>query len=183
MVTSLKEKIGKMLCFFGFHKEKRIDPNRGVCGGSKCMRKDCDWKISPVMWPKPPFPQVQKWLHDSLEKNTEKKIESTDNLKMYILIREDTPIDIVPLIASHTAMLTYKRFRGHPLTKIWFETELQKTVICKVNPKIFEQAKKYGDYFALTEVHHQELGELGLGFSVQSEYHKFFKYLPLYKAE
>jgi len=121
-------------------------------------------------------------INDALKKIAEENQPRTD-LKMYILIREDTPIDIVPLIASHTAMLTYKRFRGHPLTKRWFETELQKTVICKVAAEQFEKAKEYGDHFALTEVHHQELGELGLGFSVQPEYHKFFKYLPLYKAE
>ena len=119
-------------------------------------------------------------LKDSLDRET-----SEDNPKMYILIREDTPADIVPLIAAHTAMGTYKKFHDRPATKRWFETELQKTVICKANAKQFEKAKEYGDHFTLTEVHHKELGELGLGFRVQyeSQYPKFFKFLPLYKTE
>ena len=105
------------------------------------------------------------------------------NLKMYILIREDTPADIVPLVASHLPMLTYRKFKNYPLMQKWFETELQKTVVCKVSAEIFEKAKEYGEYFALVEIHHQELGELGLGFSVQREYPKFFKFLPLYKTQ
>jgi hypothetical protein len=106
-----------------------------------------------------------------------------ENLKMYILIREDTPAGIIPLVASHLPMLTYRKFKNYPLMQKWFETELQKTVICKVSAEIFEKAKEYGEYFALVEIHHQELGELGLGFSVQKEYPKFFKFLPLYKVQ
>lgn len=118
---------------------------------------------------------------DTVEK-MEDEAEWRD-LKMYILIREDTPADIVPLIATHTAMGTYKKFELWIGTQKWFLTKLQKTVICKVSRRQFEIAKGYGEYFALTEVHHQELGELGLGFCVQGEYPKFFKFLPLYKVE
>jgi hypothetical protein len=105
------------------------------------------------------------------------------NLKMYILICDDTPINIVPLIATHTAMGTYKTFRCFELTYRWFQSKLQKTVICKVTREQFEKAKEHGKYFALTEVHHQEFGELGLGFSVQKEYPKFFKFLKLYTTQ
>jgi len=108
------------------------------------------------------------------------KTGSPEYPKMYILIREDTPADLVPLIATHTQMLTYKKFARNNLMQWWFETSLQRTVICKVNTKTFEEAKKYGEYFALTEVHHVELGELGLGFDIQAEYPKFFKFLKLY---
>ena len=94
----------------------------------------------------------------------------------------DTPADIVPLIAAHTAMGTSKKFELNLNMLRWYGSELQKTVICKVTPEQFETAKEYGEYFALTEVHHQELGELGLGFRVEKEYPKFFKFLPLYKV-
>ncbi|MFA6565811.1 MAG: hypothetical protein WCT48_03645, partial [Candidatus Paceibacterota bacterium] len=91
------------------------------------------------------------------------KTDAYEYLKMYILIREDTPADIVPLIASHLPMLTYRKFKKRPMMQKWFETKLQKTVICKVSAETLEKAKEYGEYFSLTEVHHQELGELGLG--------------------
>ncbi len=160
----------KLLCRLGFHKlecffEENCLPNY------RCIRKDCGWigKRLEISKP-PPMPPCKKAI-------------CAENLKMYILIREDTPVNIVPLIASHTAVGTYKKFAHHIEMKYWFETDLQKTVICKVNAKTFEKSKEYGDYFALTEIHHLELGELGLGFNVTSEPPKFFKFLKLYKIE
>lgn len=103
-----------------------------------------------------------------------------DDLEMYILIREEIPIDIVPLIATHIAMITYKKFKDYRLMQKWFETKLQKTVICKVTRAQFEKAKEYDGYFALSEVHHQDFGELGLGFKIEEKYPKFFKFLKRY---
>ena len=171
VLNFLKEKMEELLCYFGLHDRYYDDPSRGMCGGTSCRRSGCTWHIPAIIWPEPtPMPHCEPALNP-------------DALKMYILIREDTPVSIVPLIAVHTAMGTYKKFENWRLTKKWFETELQKTVICKVTAEQFEKAKEYGDHFTLTEVHHKELGELGLGFAVQSEYHKFFKYLPLYRTE
>jgi hypothetical protein len=108
--------------------------------------------------------------------------DNADNLKMYVLICDETPADIVPLIVSHVPMLTYRKFLDRPDMQRWFNSELQKTAVCKVTREQFEKAKYYGEHFALTEVHHQELGELGLGFNIYKEYAKFFKFLPLWKA-
>ena len=96
---------------------------------------------------------------------------------------DDCPEDLVPLISAHTTLGTYKRFQEQSRMKAWFNTDLQKTVVCKVNAKTFEKAKYYGEFFALIEVHHKELGELGLGFNIYDGYPKFMKFLKLYKAE
>ncbi|MCX6735843.1 MAG: hypothetical protein NTZ13_02050 [Candidatus Parcubacteria bacterium] len=167
-----KKFFGKILCFFGFHDCYYTDPSRGMCGGTGCRRDTCTWNIPAIVWPEPPpRPQYSQNLW------------KPEQLKMYILIRDDTPADLVPLIAAHTSMGTYKKFKDRFVVQKWFETKLQKKVICKVTPEVFWKAKEQGDYFALTEVRHQELGELGLGFRVLPEYPKFFKFLPLYKVE
>lgn len=49
---------GRVLCLFGQHKTEAIekdqsfiDKNRCVPGGSRCVRKDCGWKINPIQNP------------------------------------------------------------------------------------------------------------------------------------
>ena len=105
-----------------------------------------------------------------------------EDLKMYILIKDTTPPDLVPLVTAHTAVGTLRKFQNDPLMQSWFGSSLFKKVICKVNVAQFEKAKTYGDHFALTEIHQRKLGELGLGFNIQEEYPKFFKFLKLYKV-
>ena len=177
MFETLKEKIGIVLCHYGWHDAKLVYEER-CFPYWVCKRPHCTKYFSQ---------KVERPTPHSLAKRVQEKLNVQDfdpnDLKMYILIRENTPADIVPLIAVHTAMGTYKKFDLWLLTQKWFETKLQKTVICKVTPRQFEIAKMHGDSFALTEVHHQELGELGLGFKVEKEYPKFFKFLPLYKVE
>jgi len=172
MFDTLKEKLGKILCFFGFHDYEKYY-KEGYITLFRCTRPECAYHSTELKIPDPPqMPHCEEPWDRAWE----------NDLKMYILIREDTPANLVPLIAAHTAMGTYREFEPWIVTQKWFETELQKTVICKVSAKQFEKAKEYGDWFALIEVHHQELGELGLGFRVQKEYPKFFKFLPLYKV-
>ncbi len=180
MLDSLKEKIGKILCFFGCHYHLRYKKN-GYLTSTKNKRQECDWNGPEFKMPLLSIPD-----HLPTERTQERtELSGTDQkmLKMYILIREDTPANIVPLIAAHTSIGTYREFEPWLITQKWFNTELQKTVICKVSAEQFEKAKEYGEYFITTEVHHQELGELGLGFRIRAEYPKFFKFLPLYKIE
>jgi len=106
-----------------------------------------------------------------------------ENLRLIVLIKDTCPKDLVPLITAHVPMLTFRKFYWSPLMDRWFWSPLQKTVVCKVTEQQFEKAKTYGAHFALTEAHRPELGELGLGFEVREEYHKFFKYLTLWKFE
>ena len=173
MLGSLKEKLEKILCFFGLHDHEHYS-KEGYITFTRCKRPDCGWHSTELKIPDPPPRPHGEELREPLWEN---------DLKMYVLIREDTPPDIVPLIAAHTAMGTYKKFANELVTKKWFETKLQKTVICTVTPLQFEEAKRSGAYFTLTEVHHLELGELGLGINVRRTYPKFFKFLRLYKVQ
>jgi hypothetical protein len=102
-------------------------------------------------------------------------------LKMYILLKDTTPIYLAPLITAHAAMGAYRKFRGRILMSEWLETELFRKAVCSVTPEQFEKSKEYGEFWAVTENKHKHLGELGLGFDIREEYPKFFKFLPLYR--
>lgn len=99
---------------------------------------------------------------------------------MYVLIRDDVPPNIVPLITGHVVHFTLRTFRGSPLMKKWYESESGKLVVCKVTAAQFEEAKEKGGYATVTEIHHQEMGEIGLGFNIRRWYDEFFTSLPLY---
>jgi hypothetical protein len=169
MFEILVEKIGKTMCRFGFHDRVGYK-KEGFFVLFRCRRKGCEYHSPEIkIPPMPPCKEVWDPKNDK-------------NLKMYILICDEVPANVVPLIACHLPMLTYRKFLDRPIMQRWFKTELQKTVVCKVTRQQFEKAKYYGEHFALTEVHHQELGELGLGFNVYIEYPKFLKFLPLWKT-
>ena len=108
---------------------------------------------------------------------------NSDDLKMYILIKDTCPDDLAPLIAGHAVMGTYLKFMDNDLMIEWAASPHFKKVVCKVHPKIFTKAKQYGEHNIITECNRPELGEMGMAFNIQKEYPKFFKYLRLYKVE
>jgi len=51
----MTEMWGKVLCFFGLHDKMRDYSRTGGLGlsGWYCYRKDCDFGVKPLEWPKP----------------------------------------------------------------------------------------------------------------------------------
>jgi len=45
--------MGRILCFFGFHKREITEKRRGIAGGQHCLRDGCGWKINSIKWPCP----------------------------------------------------------------------------------------------------------------------------------
>ncbi len=54
LLKNLKEVTGKILCSLSLHYTKMMGENEcSLMDGRYCIRKDCDWKIEPLNWPKP----------------------------------------------------------------------------------------------------------------------------------
>ena len=43
-----------LMCIMGFHKMEIMDKLRGIAGRWECARKECDYFIPAIEWPKPP---------------------------------------------------------------------------------------------------------------------------------
>lgn len=101
-------------------------------------------------------------------------------IKSYFLIKEDYPVGYALNSMAHAgAMLALKYDMTEPLMREWLNTSFRK-VTCKVTLEQFEQAKKYDDWFVVTELAFDKQ-EVILVFKPREEYPKFFKYLSLYK--
>jgi len=103
------------------------------------------------------------------------------NLKMYIIIKDTCPPNVVPLLACHAVMGTYLKFwEPENLMDQWAKSPSFKKVICIADEKVFEKTKEYGAHCTITENRHTHLGELSVGFDIQKEYPKFFQFLKMY---
>lgn len=100
-------------------------------------------------------------------------------MKMYILIRETVPVGYAILAASHASLAAYLKFQDTTETKKWLSGPFHK-VICKVNDKEFETAKKFDDYVLLTESS-LDNQEVAIAFKPREEWPKPFKFYKLYK--
>lgn len=100
-------------------------------------------------------------------------------MKMYILVKDDVPKSMVPLITAHASLAGYLKFEDDLQTQEWVSGTFYK-VICKVNAKEFDKAKSFDDYVLLTESN-LENQEVALAFKPRKEWPKAFKFYQLYK--
>ena len=71
-------------------------------------------------------------------------------MKMYILVKRDVPDKFVPVITAHASLACFRKFEHHPNMQTWINGIFKK-VVCAVNDKEFENAKKEADHIVLTE--------------------------------
>lgn len=100
-------------------------------------------------------------------------------MKMYILVKDNVPQNMVPLITAHASLAGYLKFEKDSETQQWVSGSFYK-VICKVNEKEFEKAKSFDDYVLLTESA-LDNQEVALVFRPREEWPKAFKFYTLYK--
>ena len=99
-------------------------------------------------------------------------------MKMYILIKEMVPNKFAPVIAAHASLACYKKFEEEEQMQKWINSVFKK-VVCKVNDKEFENAKKELKNIVLTE---SALGneEVCIAFCPREEYSKQFKFFRMW---
>jgi peptidyl-tRNA hydrolase len=99
-------------------------------------------------------------------------------MKMYILVKEDVPVDIALVSVAHAALATYLKYKDDEDVKEWINSIFYK-VICRVNEKEFEHSKKYNDYVIIKESKLNNK-EVAIGFKPRELWPKRFKYYKLY---
>lgn len=100
------------------------------------------------------------------------------DMKMYILIKEQVPNKLVPVIAAHASLACFRQYEHDEDMQSWINTVFRKAV-CKVSETEFEQAKAVEKNVLLTESA-LDNQEVCLAFSPRQEYPKSFKYFRLW---
>jgi len=104
-------------------------------------------------------------------------------IKAYLLVKETIPLGKAINSCAHAGSLIEKHFprENDKVMQEWWKGLIRK-VTCKVDEKTFEAAKKYEDWFAVTEAT-LDGEETVLVFKprYEEEWPKFFKFLSLYK--
>ncbi len=97
---------------------------------------------------------------------------------MYIIILNNVPDKLVPVIAAHASLACYKKYENSENMKKWIDGIFRK-VVCTANITEFESFKNETDFVLLTEsaLNNQEVA---LAFSPREEYPKKFKFLRMW---
>lgn len=109
-----------------------------------------------------------------------KEINLWKDSKMYILVKEDIPDNFVPVITAHAALKSYVLFKDKTINiEYWFKYSFKK-VVCKVNDKELELAKKeFKEYCELTESNLNSK-VVAVVFVPNYEFPKCFKFFKLW---
>lgn len=102
-------------------------------------------------------------------------------MKMYIIIKKDTPDNLVPVIAAHASLACYKKFESDENMQKWM-SGIFKKVVCIADETDFHQLKNEKYFVLLTE---SSLGnkEVCLAFCPREEYPKKFKFLKMWTPQ
>ncbi len=107
-------------------------------------------------------------------------------MKMYILIKDTVPKDMVPVICAHASLSCYLDLKDDSEEikenfELWLATSFKK-VVCEVSEAEWNQAiEKESNCHFITE---SSLGdqEVAVVFVPRNEYHKCFKFFRKWKA-
>ncbi len=100
---------------------------------------------------------------------------------MYILIKDSVPDKFAPLIAAHASLACYKKYESDPDMQTWINSVFRK-VVCRVNEKEFENAKKENKHIVLTESA-LENRVVAIAFCPREEYSKAFKFFKMWRPD
>ncbi|RMZ59898.1 hypothetical protein D1632_09855 [Chryseobacterium nematophagum] len=102
-------------------------------------------------------------------------------MKMYILVKDNIPDKLVPVITAHASLACYKKYEKNEDMIQWMNGIFKK-VVCIVNDNEFEEFKKEADFIVLTEssLDHKEVC---LAFCPREEYPKKFKFLKMWTPQ
>ena len=99
-------------------------------------------------------------------------------MKMYILVKEDIPNNLVPVITAHASLACFLKYDQDEDMQRWINSVFKKAV-CKVTKVEFEKARQVEKNVLLTESALNDQ-EVCIAFSPRDEYPKYFKYFRLW---
>lgn len=100
---------------------------------------------------------------------------------MYIIVKDDTPDKLVPVIAAHASLACYKKFEADERMIKWIN-EVFKKVVCLATGTEFDKLKSETDFVVLTESS-LDNREVCLAFCPREEYPKKFKFLKMWAPQ
>ena len=100
-------------------------------------------------------------------------------MKMYILVKDSVSLGLAMIAVGHASAAACIKWHHDQEFADWAINSFKK-VVCKVNDKEFENAKKTEKHIVLTEsaLHHQETAII---FFPRKEWPKPFNFYKLYK--
>ena len=116
-----------------------------------------------------------------------KEITKEKKMKMYILIRENIPVELAPVVSAHASLACYLTFKDNTYVaedmKKWLDTSFVK-VLCSVNETEWKKAQEFceGEFIAITESTLKNK-EVALVYAPKADYPEFFSHLKLWKPE
>ncbi|MNJ91867.1 hypothetical protein D3C87_95220 [compost metagenome] len=102
-------------------------------------------------------------------------------MKMYIVIKNDVPDKLVPVIAAHASLACYKKFEEDSDMNTWINGIFRK-VVCLANESEFTNLKEEERAVLLTESS-LDNREVCLVFCPREEYPKKFKFLKMWTPQ
>ncbi|MEM6718672.1 MAG: peptidyl-tRNA hydrolase [Bacteroidota bacterium] len=99
-------------------------------------------------------------------------------MKMYILLKASVPDSFAPVIAAHASLACYKKYEEDTAMQQWIQGIFKK-VVCRVNDKEFENAKKEARHIVLTESA-LENQEVCIAFCPREVYSKQFRFFRMW---
>lgn len=100
---------------------------------------------------------------------------------MYIIIKDDIPDRLVPVITAHASLACYKQYQHLEAMQEWMNGVFKK-VVCAVNAKEFEELKKEPHLTLLTESA-LDNREVCLAFCPREEYPTRFKFIRMWTPQ
>lgn len=100
---------------------------------------------------------------------------------MYIIVKDDIPDKLVPVITAHASLACYKRFEENADMITWISGVFKK-VVCLANEVEFDKLKNETDFVVLTESS-LDSKEVCLVFCPREEYPKKFKFLKMWTPQ
>ncbi|OIV40243.1 peptidyl-tRNA hydrolase [Flavobacterium johnsoniae] len=102
-------------------------------------------------------------------------------MKMYILVKEDVPDKLVPVITAHASLACFRKFEHNENMQKWINGIFKK-VVCVVSEKEFRNAEKEPYNIVLTESS-LENREVCLAFVPREEFPKMFKFFRMWTPQ
>lgn len=100
---------------------------------------------------------------------------------MYILIKNNVPDKLAPVITAHASLACYLKFETSENMKNWI-SGIFKKVICTVSDTEFEAFKKEENHIILTESS-LDNREVCIAFCPREEYSRKFKFLKMWTPQ
>lgn len=102
-------------------------------------------------------------------------------MKMYIIVKDNIPDKLVPVITAHASLACYKKFEDNEDMIKWINGIFKK-VVCITSEIEFEKLKEEADFVVLTESS-LDNKEVSIAFCPREEYPKKFKFLKMWTPQ